>query len=432
MTRRNEQGFVLATAVIVLMVMVMLGLATFALVNGQTRNSGYQRNGEAAFDLAETALRAEAYQVQIDWPGLDSAPGFPICSWNSPQMVGCEGTALTSKLQAANAGVDYGHATWTAQVLDDGPAGGTANPNYFNPSLASSGTTPAYDANQDGHLWIRAQATINGQTSTLVEQMLHQDTVLTVPDNTVTAGAVFTGNNGQGTLIGALDHATGITGNVDVRCGTPTTVPSQGQGNCLGWSATKSQLSPPGAYQAGYTDPNGNGATLTQDQINQLIQTAQENNTYYAAGTPQGPCPPLGASGIVVVANAAGCSFSGNATWNSATAPGTLLVLTGSIKLTGTQTFYGVIYMRNQGGATLPCTTAALNATPTLEVTGNVTVSGALFVDGCGVVEIGESGGGGGNNATGNLTFSAGGLHGLYAADAAAPAQNTFRIIPNK
>jgi Tfp pilus assembly protein PilX len=416
---KNDQGFVLITAVSVLMIMLLLGLAVMATVDTQVTETGHEKAGEAAFNLAEGVLQAEAYQLQVAWPST-RASALPACNQSSPQTVGCEGVALTNNLSSTYSGPNYAGATWSAQVIDD-PTGTS----YYSDSLAS--TLPSWDQFNTGHMWVRAQAVVGGQKRILVEQMVRQDSVLTLPDNTVTAGGVYSENLGNKVMIEARDGYSGLTGPVEVRCGSaqPPTQPSQGQGNCLGWSADKGQLSPASAYGAGYVDPNGGYQTLSDAQIQNLIQTAVANNTYYPTGT----CPPAGKAGIVVVQNA-NCSYQGQDTWNSSAAPGALIFLNGTLHLSGTEKFYGVIYMANQSGQVPmsgPCTSAQMNTV--VAVDGNASVYGAVFADHCGVVAVGESGSP--NGASTNINFSANGLNGLYAAQAARPAQSTFRIIPN-
>jgi type II secretory pathway pseudopilin PulG len=414
---------------IVLMIMLLLGLALFATVNAQTSQTRYERAGEAAFDLAESALQAEAYQLQVAWPSAASAALPTPCNQLAAQQVGCEGVGLMSRLPPSYAGPEYARATWSAQVLDDPP--GLGGDYYYSDALLTSSQAPAWDLNNDGRMWVRAQATVGGQTRTLVEQMVHQHSTLPLPDNTVTAGGIFSENLGNKVMIEAYDTTTGLVGNVEVRCGDKTTQPSYGQGNCLGWSSDKGQLSPPTSYGGGYQDPSSGQQiykTLTTAQINEVIATAQANGTYYPQ--PGATCPPDGTAGVVVVANGSVCpAYTGNATWNASNSPGALVVLQGSLSMSGNETFYGVIYMANQGGAVPPCTSTQLDAPPILTIDGNAQLFGAAFVDGCGVVAVGESGSS--NNTPGNINFSANGLNGLYAADAAAAAQNTFRIIPN-
>jgi Tfp pilus assembly protein PilX len=411
MTRfRNENGFVLIVAMSVLLIMLLLGLAVMATVDTQVTQTGTEKAGEAAFNLADSVLQAEAYQLQTSWPDT-AAAALPACNQSSPQTVGCEGVALSNDLASTYSGPNYAGATWTAQVID-APAGS----NYYTDSLAA--TMPSWDQANSGHMWVRAQAVVGGQKRILIEQMVRQDTVVTVPDDTVTAGAVYTENLGNKVVIEARDKSSGLTGNVEVRCGSSSTTPTQGQGNCLGWSSAKGQLDPSSAYGAGYVDPNGGYQTLTDAQITALVQTARADGTYYSTGT----CPPAGTGGIVVVQNA-NCSYQGGDTWNTAAAPGALVFLQGSVTFNGNETFYGVLYMANQNGVIPPCTGSTLTASPIVDVHGNATVYGAVFVDRCGVVAVGES--------HTNISFSTNALAGLYAAQAAMPAQNTFQIIPN-
>lgn len=407
---RSEQGFVLITAMAVLLIMLILGVATVKMVDVQSSQTGVDRNGEAAFNLAESVMDAEAYQLQVAWP-TSAAAALPACSQSSAHTVGCEGSSLSNSLPASYAGTEYTGATWSAQVLDD-----TGGSSYYSDSIRS--TAPSWDSNANGLMWVRAQATVQGRTRTVVEQMIRQDTVLTVPDNTVTAGGIYTENMGNKVIIEARDSYSGLTGPVEVRCGGTGTSPTQGQGNCEGWSADKGQLDPPTAYGAGYVDPNGGYQTLSNAQIQDLVNTAIAAHTYYATG-----CPPEGTAGVVVV-QSANCSYQGNGTWNTSSTPGALVFLNGTLDMSGNENFYGVIYMANQSGLVPQsgsCQSAQMNTVVTVD--GNAQVFGAIFADHCGVVATGES--------KTNVNFASNALNGLYAATAAMPAQNTFRIIPN-
>lgn len=432
MTGRNdERGFVLITAISVLMIVLLLGLALIATVNVQTHQTGVEKAGEAAFDLAESALDAEAHQVEVAWPGTAATALPTACNQSTPDTVGCDGTALTAALSAQYAGPTYANATWTAQTLDDLGSGSSStncsnstNESYYSDALAKPGADTSWDCNGDNRVWVRAEATVEGQTRILVEQLIRQDSELTVPDNTVTAGGIYTENAGNKIIIEARDGESGLTGPVEVRCGTAGSQPAQGSDPCLGWSASKGQLDPPTAYGAGYVDPDGGYQTLTTDQINALIQTAQANNTYFTS------CPPDGTAGVVVVQFPSGeentnCSYSGKTSWNAPPlSPGALVFLNGTLSISGTEQFYGVIYMANQQGqvpTSGACTSAQMNTVVT--VTGNASVNGAVFADRCGVVGVGDS--------STNINFASNSLNGLYVADAATPAQNTFRIVPN-
>jgi competence protein ComGC len=430
--RRDERGFVLITAMIVLAVFMMLTVAVVMIVDVQTNQTGHERSGEAAFTLAESALRAEAYQLQVAWP-VSSAQALPSCTSATPQKTGCEGTALTQELQATTPGPDYAHATWSAQAFDN------TQPTY-SPALASS--APAWDANGDNTMWVRAQATANGQTRTVIEQVTRRLQTLSLPENVVTAGGLYTQSNGVPTIINATDSASGVTGPVAVRCGTAGTQPPQG--NCAGWQP--GQLSPATAYQAGYIDPSGSSSALTPAEVDSLIQEAQAAHTLYNIGSTPDPaaisgCPPDGATyspppggthPVVVVEGAGACPSSTSTykqNWFSATNPGVLVFLQGSIALGGSQnhsTFYGLLFMLNQGGpAPAPgsaCSSAQLSSAPTLvTISGSALVDGGIFVDGCGLVDLQDNGDA--------LNFSLSAFQALQTYGTAAAAPDTFRDV---
>lgn len=414
---------VLITAISVLTIVALLSLAIVTTVNVQTSQTAYETRGEAAFNLAETALDAEVYQLQLAWPGSGVLP--LTCNQSTPQQlpttqqVGCEGAALTG-LNSSYAGAAYFGATWSVQVLDD-----VNNTEYhYSDSLATATpAAPSYDSNGNGRMWIRAQATVRGQTRSLVEQVVRQNTVLTLPDNTVTAGGVYSENNGNKVIIQARDSTSGLTGNVEVRC--QATQPVQGQGNCLGWDADKSndQLSPPTAYGSSYTDQTGTDQTLTDTELTALQQTAMADGTYYPNA--QGACPPDQPPDpnltVIFIADATTCpAYNGKTEWFSAANPGILVVAKGSLTFTGNEVFHGVIYMENQplpNPPTYPCD--AQNMNTVLTVDGNALIDGAVFVDGCGAVATGDS-------AT-NVMFDSSALNALEAVETATPAQNTFR-----
>jgi Tfp pilus assembly protein PilX len=429
--RRDERGFVLITAMIVLAVFMVLTVAMVTIVDVQANQTGHERSGEAAFELAQSALRAEAYQVQLNWPANASLALPTTCNQSTPQQAGCEGAALTQELQATTGGPDYAHATWQAKVFDDAAGG------Y---SLSPQGT--AYDANRDNRMWVWATATTpNGQTRTVVEQVVRQLGTVSLPENVVTAGGLWTQSNGQPVIINAADPASGATGPVDVRCDSAASQPPQG--TCLGWQPT--QLIPQSAYQGGYVDPTGSSSVLTFAQIQSFVEKAAANGTLYdenatsftlydASGTPSGTftaiqgCPPEPTAGVVVVAGTGACTYNGNVNWNTAAAPGALIFLSSqaSLSFSGSETFYGLVYMANQGGATPAagsvCTPTQLSSAPTLvTVSGSALVTGAVFVDGCGLVSLQDNGDA--------LNFSLNALKMLQTYGSAAPAPGTFRVV---
>lgn len=405
---RQEEGFALATAIMIMMIVSLLGAAVLQTVNVESHQSGHEVANEASFNLAESVLDAESLQIQETWPG-SSASAYPAtCNQSSSGVSHCPGTTLTSALSSTYAGVSYGSPQWSVMVIDD-----STGASYYSDSLATNPTR--YDANNDNRLWLRATATVWGQKKIVVTQVTRQTEVVTVPQATITSGGVSTENNGNKIIIEATDPNSGLTGPVDLRCNMSGSSPNNGD-SCAGWVSGKGQLAPSGAYQTGYVDPSGGYATLSQSALAQLKSTAQAQGTYY-----NGTCP-SSLTGLIYVDNA-NCSYNGG-TFNSDASPGALVFGSGTLTFNGNVTYTGVIYMAN-GQGTAPtsgvCSTSQQDTV--LTVHGGGTVHGSIFVDKCGMVDAGERGF--------DINYDSNASSGLKAYATASLAKNTFRIIPN-
>jgi Tfp pilus assembly protein PilX len=69
---RDERGWAVVTAIFVMTLMVSLGLASFAFVDTETRQSGNERVNESSFNLSEGALGSQAFVMAGKWPGSAS------------------------------------------------------------------------------------------------------------------------------------------------------------------------------------------------------------------------------------------------------------------------------------------------------------------------------------------------------------------------
>ena len=427
---RDEGGYVLGTAIAILFIILMLGLAVMQTVDAQTHQSGHESAGEAAFNLAESALDTETSQLGVKWPGTSATAWSAACNQQtSTSFTGCPGPSLTSSFSSSYAGSQFANPQWQIQVFDN-----KWNPNtdYYSDSLSAGGAiaAPNYDSNGDNKLWVRAQTTIAGQTRVVVAEVVRQPQTVYLPRNVVTAGGMYTSNNGHKVIVNAYDCAaantctpganapnSGSSGTVALRCQTAQA--SYGS-LCAGWDPNQGQLSPP-AFQAGYTDPTPGYQTLQPEQMWMLRQTAISNGTYY-----NGACPPAGQSGVVYVENPPGgtCSYNANTTWNSDAAPGMLIFANGTVQFNGTLNFYGIIYMADEQGEPGPCGTAQLQRDGTVfTVHGNGTLFGALFVGNCGVVDAGSS--------AFNVQFDSNAFNGAVAYATPALAKNTFQLVPH-
>jgi hypothetical protein len=105
--------------------------------------------------------------------------------------------------------------------------------------------------------------------------------------------------------------------------------------------------------------------------------------------------------------------ITSNGTSNSSAAPGFLVLYDGTLSVSGTSTFYGVIYAHN-----------AQNATgAVVSLGGNTTVVGAIDVDGKGGIEFGASGV--------NFIYNSKAISEVKSYAGATPTRNTFRVLPS-
>lgn len=171
---RDEAGSALITALLCTVVMLGLGMALLAIVDTQARESASERTRDRAFNLAESVLTSEAFVLGRNWPEQASTVGAPsLCSVAGPGF-GEEINATTPSLlpevarlrNNLDASYDpaadpaFAGASWKVNICDDNsPA------TVWEESLR---TNPSYDANKNKLMWVRAQATVDGKTRSLV------------------------------------------------------------------------------------------------------------------------------------------------------------------------------------------------------------------------------------------------------------------------
>ena len=418
----SEDGFALVPALAVLIIVLLLGAAVLATVNAQSNQSGAEREQEGAFQVAESALNSQLLQLSRTWP-TDVASAYPACNQSTASSATCTGTALASNYTSTssgtgpNGGSDFAASpTWSTRVIDD-----VDGPDYYTDSLATRTPAPcACDANGDGKVWVRSQATVAGRNSvvvSLVEQSAPR--VESLPSATIIAGWFNTTNEGKKTIVSAQSDPGSPVGTVAVRCASG---PAKGD-PCLGYDPDKGQLTPASAYQTGYVDGTGvpnatNRTILDADALARLKATAISLGTYYPAGT----CPPTLTGAMIYVENA-DCTYTANGQYNSPSSPGVVIFASGTLTISATTHFYGLIYMANGQGsapASGPCTPSYQNSVVNLG--GNTTIHGAIMVDKCGGVNAGASGV--------NIIFDSNVFAAVKSNGTAAGVKNSFRIIP--
>jgi hypothetical protein len=388
----------MATAIILLAVMLALGLAAFAFVDEQQRQSMVERQSESAFNLTEGALNSTVFALSSQWPG----PGAGVAGSGITPWPTCTQTSTDSRcpppstLQNTFASPDTadGSATWQVQVFDNGvDSSGNSSISYYSDSTTTA--QPNYDADGDGRVWVRAAANVKGHQRVLVSLVQVQQQQETLPHAAVIAGSLQVSNNGRKVLIDTQGPGS-FAAPVAVRC------TSSSNPNCLVYDASKGQISPD-TTQTGYTG----GSSLSAAALARLKTTATDNGTFFST------CPATLPSGPVVWIDSGNCSYTANGTVNSQFAPGVLVINNGTLTLGGTLTFYGVIYAVN----------AQASSGTVVTVQGNVSVQGGIVIDGNGGLLAGSS--------QVNVVFNDSAFQAVKSYGTAAGIQNTFREIPH-
>lgn len=354
----DERGTALFTAIILLTVMLTFGLAVVALSDEQERQSGTERVKEASMGVAEAALEAQVARLSRTWP-LTAAGAYPAeCSPGAGALTFCPDTAaLSTALNAPdNANTACAAPDWRTQVRDNGaPITGA-----YRTSVAA--TQPAWDANGDGLVWVRAEGSARCRVRTLVTLVRVGQRAVSVPRMTVAANWFWTNNQGRKVIVDTVGPTRSGAAPVMVRCTAPTPTP------CLKVDTARGQVA--GSTPSQSVFPS---STFTPDQVTALKAFAK----VYTGGS-AAACPP-NLNGIIFVENMDGCpSYSGG---NSSGAPGVLYIGKGGLSLTGNRIFYGLIYALNGDG----------RQSALVQVQGAALIQGAVAVDGLGGVIAGAS-----------------------------------------
>jgi hypothetical protein len=359
MRLREESGVALIVAVLVTGLMLVAGLAILSFTDNQTRQTGRERVRENTLTLAEGVLNAQANLLSSGWPET-SDKAFAPCTEASTDVRCPEAGALLRGF----ANKDFGAAatiTWNLSVRDNGLG------SFYDDTATAS--QPAWDQSgptgtPDGVMWLRAQASIRGQSRTIVSLIRATPVGHAFPRGVITAGHFATSNNGNKVIVDA-----GAGPGILARCTVGAGGPARGNA-CLDYVVTKGQVWP-NSYISDPTIPNAMGTS----EIDALRNRAK------AAGTWYGSCPSSLPSAPLVFVETGGCGYTGNANVNTAANPGMLVVYSGTITFGGTTNFYGLVYAVNSTSLT----------GDVVSLGGNAQVTGSVVVDSAGGVLAGSS-----------------------------------------
>jgi Tfp pilus assembly protein PilX len=402
MTRRlmrDESGMTLIAAVLIVFSMLAFGLAMLAASDTQSKTTARERTREASFNLAEAALNAQALQLTRSWP-TSTSPGPASCT---PTLV------HTACPDAASIQGGYADGDYAAQPCVSAPT----TPAYQTSIHDSQGETywaqtlvsrPAYDANGDGVLWLRAVATTHCHSVAVVSQVSQSQVPIAFPSNVVTANWFATSNQGKKVIVDTLGSG-GQPAPVVARCAGLSTA------QCLAYPANKGQIQPPAVR----SDSGASTSTLTATQLAALQAQALASGSYHAGcptSSAQLTSPANGAP--VYIKNCPVVPVGGSTVINSLSKPGALIIETGTLSMGGTSNFYGLVYMVNKGNISHP--------TPVVSISGNAQIYGVVSVDGNGGILAGSS--------KANLINDPRAVGLLRGSSGARINKNTFRVVP--
>ena len=404
----REEGWAVLTALLLMAVMLASAIALARLVDNQTRQSGAVRNRETAFNLGESALNAQVASLTRSWSYVP-AFALPACGGALPAAGSCPSDASLRSLFPTS---DASGATWRTEIRDNA----APYTSFYSDALLGAGY-PAYDANHDDRVWVRATATARGRTRTIVALVRAQQEPEDVVHTALVTGSLDLRNSGNKVVVDA-----GATGTVDVQC-TPTpgeTTP------CLGYAMksnqTLNQLLTQVGQQIQPTNVNTSytgGLGLTQEATDRLKTMARISGTYYDQTT---GCP-TSFAGTVWLAGGLSCTLNNNVDVNSAAQPGYLIVESGTLTFRGTATYYGLVIHLN--------TTSSSGTL--IDLNGDTCIRGAVLVAGPGTTTVGSSGKGcSGAGFPGNISYDPSAFGQLKTIQTAGIVQNSWRELRSR
>jgi hypothetical protein len=382
---RSERGSALITAIIATATMLALGTATLGIVLTQTDQTQKERTGEAAFNLAEATLNAQAFLLARNWPTTVNAAS-------------CSSQTMTGTLASPAASVTMHDQV--QRILSQTYAGdqNAASSQWWVTSCAEGArdswdssllSGPSWDSTAAStgprRMWVRAEATVAGRKRAVVA-LVQAGQVRVFPPSLAVVTGRFGADLGvalnaltNGALLGPItnlliDNDPMFVGNVAVRCGLLDAANLLG---CVtGLLKATSALSLGPLLQANNFLDFYSDTIISPAKVAQLRQQAQASGTY--RGTiAAGACLPAGSAGKIVFIEQIGngtdaCTLN---TAGGATAAA-LIVRSGGIRVQGGGTFTGVLYAMHQKAVLSGATEVA-----DVRIEANSKVLGAVFVD---------------------------------------------------
>jgi Tfp pilus assembly protein PilX len=421
---REEQGFVLITAIILLTVMLGFGIALVALANSQQSASSREQWTEGAFNLAEAALNAQVAQLSREWPGVgthNNSPGSLVATCTpatSKSTNYCpESTVLEKAYPNTGSTSCTGTEAWGSPLTNkwDTYVREDLNGSPYFESTAES-IAKEYDNGRPVQgvlkpwekLWVRAVGVVDCHAVTVVSLVSEQLVHANFPESALSANWFETGNNGSKVILNHQGKGVAQPGKFTIRCESSSQSPCE--------KYRPGQIVPPLTKEEEEPSPP-TGRTLSAEQLEEFkAQAKSEGHFYSGASCPKTELEKL--SGQVTYVE--GCEpsklkFTSGVANPPPEKPGFLVLANGSIELDGGAIFYGVIYDANLQESSEHLVT----------IKGGAKVVGAIVVDGAGGISLGDKG-----NEVVAFEYDPTAVHELEIFTGAAGTRNGFRILP--
>ena len=413
---QQEDGWVLVTSIVLLTFMVSIALASYAMVDTGQKRARDQRERETSLNVTEGVLYSQGFALAQNWPGNATAgANMPATCTQTAQAAALQqfcpspGTVAAANGSPASANFatfdTLANVTWTTRIRDNGGpnlagayvsgAASEATQSGTNVSTGAAYTCPGpcrWDANGDRQLWVQAQGIVGGKPRNLVALLKREQFAEAFPRNGVLAGSFETSNEGNKTII----DSTGSQ--VVVRCTTLTAA-------CTDYSEDKQQVLPTQIVRDAQYPAAMNAAQLARFKA--AAQTASPS-TYHTS------CPPTYTGAVVYIDVPATtvCVDTNSAVYNTAAAPGIVIMPRGALVLKGT--YHGIVYVRNEQNS----------AGTVLELGANAQVFGAVAIDGPGHLVVGQA-----SNERPTVTYVDNVFNSLSSFGTTGLVQNTWREL---
>jgi len=439
---RNEEGFAVVAAVVLLTVIMGLGLGLLLFADSQQKASTREQASEAAFNVAEAALNAQVGQLSRKWPyyetvAEDEAAMPRVCtSSTSTETNDCPsptdlkldpntGSTTCSGTEAWGSPLSNQWTTYVRRDVIEGSGESARESSLFNPTAEHPELS--YAASEGGALWVRSVGVVQCHPVAVVTLVTRLRVSLIVPKYAIVANWFEVTNKGNKAIVNRQGNAPASEpAPVSMRC---ESTPPTKKGNCEEYEESKEQVSP-----AITEHPISPSTTLTASQLATLKSEAQAHGTFYSSTSPY-HCPTsmtelegvklsTGARAPVYIEGCGELNIKANGEADCTPSkplepesPGFLVIANGTLELSGTSRYCGVIYAAN----------LQKSSGTVVKLQGGTVVVGSIIVDGAGGIEFGSSGAGGNPS---NLVFDSLAIDNLTISAGAASTRNSFRILP--